>query len=108
MSKPAVNRILLCEFKDGNTVPTDAGTALLYGTSVEELLAVVKPGMKPADLPEGMKRKAHKRVKAARDALGSVAANDVLAWWAVTEWGARIDHDAESGQMWAVLDEGPL
>jgi hypothetical protein len=79
--------------------------ALLLGTTVEHLLDVWNPADGAQALPADLQRKGQKRAKAARDATGDNAGNECVAFWAVYEWGARIDWDEAAQVMWAVIDE---
>jgi hypothetical protein len=101
----SAQRILLCTFADGDTKLTNDGCALLLGTSVHHLLEVWNPEHGLDSLPTDLKRKGQKRSKAARDATGTNATNVCLAFWALYEWGARVDHDGTGGQLWAILDD---
>jgi hypothetical protein len=100
----AVQRIELCRYVDGDTQPTIDGAALLLGTTVEYILDACGPNATFEELPEDLKRQGQERSKIAKDAMGTNITTVILAFWARTEWNARIDFHGSAGQMWAVLD----
>lgn len=101
-----LNRILLCEYIDGDTKPTRDGIALLVGVTREDLLDRWNPQTGVDNLPDDLKRKGQKRAMHARNAIGSSITTEVLACLAFRDWGARIDFDEAAGQMWAIIDRG--
>lgn len=63
-------------------------------------------GQAAVHLPPELQRKGRKRAATARNALADDSPTLALAYWAVADWGARIDFDEKGGNMWAVIDDG--
>lgn len=99
-----MRRILLCQFRAGETQFTTAGLALLVGVTVDELLQRWDPKAGAQNLPPDLQRKGHKRTETACNATGENTATVILAYWAAVQWNARIDFDQKGGQLWAVID----
>lgn len=97
-----MKRILLCEFRSGETKLSHDGIALVIGVSVEELLKRWSPASGADAMPPEWKRRGAKRSLHARNATGEATANVNLAYLAARDWGARIDFAA--GRMWAIVD----
>ncbi|WP_368834359.1 hypothetical protein [Mycobacterium intracellulare] len=101
-----MKRVLLCQFRDGDTKVTADGTALLIGISVEELLERWDPAAGASNLPPDLQRRGQKRTRTARNATGGNDGCSVLGYWALMTWpGCRLDFDETSGRMWALVDE---
>ncbi|OBF86946.1 hypothetical protein A5791_19820 [Mycobacterium sp. 852002-51163_SCH5372311] len=101
-----MRRILLCEYRDGDTQPTCDGVALLLGISVEDMLEQWDPAAGLDTMPAEWKRRGAKRALHAKNAVGSNVTSVVLAFLAVRDWpGCRIDFDEKGGKMWAVFEE---
>jgi hypothetical protein len=101
-----MRRVLLCQKHDGEVKLTNDALALLIGfISVDHMLKVWDPNTGVDTMPTEWKRRATKRAQTAINAMGTNIGNVALAYWAVQDWGARIDYDEAGQQMWAVIDE---
>lgn len=100
-----MKRILLCEYRGGDTKVTVDGTALLIGISTDDMLERWDPAAGADTMPGEWNRRGAKRAKHARNATGTNTATALLAYLAVRDLHARVDFDEAAGRMWAVIDE---
>lgn len=100
-------RIRLAAEFDGVGQLTGAGTAVMLGVSVRALFDALGDSRDANDLPQKWKHLGRQRASEARAHCDSEHPVDLVHYWAVRQWGARVTvhHDTDAAEMWLTTDD---